>query len=184
MTFSGAPPCVAPERGFIGVFNRSYYEAVLITRVHPKLLHSEGYGRKPRDLDAFFAERLVSIQNYERHLQACGTKIVKIFLHVSPEEQRKRLLERLDDPEKTWKASLSDVAERKHFKDYWRAYEAVVRRDEHAATRPGTSFPPTTNTTRGCSPRRSWSKRWNRSISKRSRSTRSAAASSRRSAKG
>jgi polyphosphate kinase 2 (PPK2 family) len=115
----------SPERGFIGVFNRSYYEAVLITRVHPKLLHNEGYARKPKDLDAFFAERLVSIQNYERHLQACGTKVVKIFLHLSPEEQRKRLLERLDDPEKTWKASLSDVAERKRFKDYWRAYEAV-----------------------------------------------------------
>jgi PPK2 family polyphosphate:nucleotide phosphotransferase len=116
---------VAPERGLIGVFNRSYYEAVAITRVHPKLLHGEGYGRKPRDLDAFFEERLVSIKHYERHLQSCGTKIVKIFLHISPEEQRKRLLERLDDPEKVWKASLSDVMERKHFKEYWRAFETA-----------------------------------------------------------
>src|SRR5579863_10042449 len=67
----------APERGSIGVFNRSHYEAVLITRVHPELLREEGYASPPKDLDAFFAERLVSIRNFERHLHACGTRIVK-----------------------------------------------------------------------------------------------------------
>ena len=113
----------APERGMIGVFNRSYYEAALITRVHPELLREEGYSRPPEDLEAFFAERLLSIQHFERHLHACGTRIVKIFLHLSQEEQRKRLLERLDDKDKSWKATLADVEERKRFKDYWRAYE-------------------------------------------------------------
>jgi len=120
---------VTPARGLIGVFNRSYYESVLITRVHPELLREEGFDKPPPDLDAFFAERRLSIHNFERHLESCRTKIVKIFLHVSPEEQRKRLLERLDDKDKNWKAALADIEERKRIKEYWRAYE-----DAFAAT--------------------------------------------------
>ena len=118
-----------PARGIIGVFNRSYYESVLITRVHPELLREEGFDRPPADLDAFFAERRVSIHNFERHLDSCRTKIVKIFLHVSPEEQRRRLVERLDDQDKNWKLGLADIQERSRIKDYWRAYE-----DAFAAT--------------------------------------------------
>ena len=118
-----------PARGLIGVFNRSYYESALITRVHPELLREEGFDKPPSDLDAFFAERLRSIHDFERHLDSCRTKIVKIFLHVSPEEQRKRLLERVDDKDKNWKIALADIEERKRIKDYWRAYE-----DAFAAT--------------------------------------------------
>jgi PPK2 family polyphosphate:nucleotide phosphotransferase len=113
-----------PERGSMAVYNRSYYEDVLITRVHPKILgdalaeagsHSE-----------FWAERYHSIRQFERHLTANATRIVKIFLHISKDEQRKRLMARLDDPEKTWKASRSDVEERKFWKDYRHAYEHAL----------------------------------------------------------
>jgi PPK2 family polyphosphate:nucleotide phosphotransferase len=103
-----------PPRGAIAIFNRSYYEAVLIERVHPKFLASEGLA-PPSDLDAFFDARYRAIREFERHLAASDMTIVKIFLHISKHEQKKRLLARLDDPEKNWKLSPNDIAER----GYW-----------------------------------------------------------------
>ena len=114
-----------PERGAISVFNRSHYEAVLIERVHPRLLAAEGEPR-PRDLDAFFDVRFRAIRDFERHLVENGTAVVKVFLHISKGEQKKRLLERLDDTEKNWKASMADVEERGYWKDYQRAYEQAL----------------------------------------------------------
>ena len=114
-----------PERGSISIFNRSHYEAVLIERVHPRFLESEGID-KPRDLDAFFEARLAAIRAFERNLVEGQTAIVKIFLHVSKEEQKRRLLARLDDPDKNWKASMSDIEERGYWKEYRRAYEAAL----------------------------------------------------------
>ena len=114
-----------PARGTIAIFNRSYYEAVLIERVHPKFLESEGLA-PPSDLDAFFDARYRAIREFERHLAASDMTIVKIFLHISKHEQKKRLLARLDDPEKNWKLSPNDVAERGYWKHYVRAYEAAL----------------------------------------------------------
>jgi PPK2 family polyphosphate:nucleotide phosphotransferase len=114
-----------PERGAISVFNRSHYEAVLVERVHPRLLAAEGEAR-PKDLDAFFDTRFRAIRDFERHLVENGTAIVKVFLHISKAEQKKRLLERLDDPEKNWKASMADVEERGFWKDYRRVYEQAL----------------------------------------------------------
>ncbi len=112
-----------PERGIIGIFNRSYYESVLVTRVHPEVLREEGAFDARGDLDAFWGERLRSIRDLERHLHANGTRFVKIFLHLSKDEQLNRLLERLDTPDKAWKASRADAEERKYWKDYMSAYE-------------------------------------------------------------
>ena len=114
-----------PEHGAISVFNRSHYEAVLVERVHPKLLVDEGEDR-PKHLDAFFDKRCRAICEFEHHLVESGTAIVKIFLHISKAEQKKRLLERLDDREKNWKASMADVDERGYWKDYQRAYEQAL----------------------------------------------------------
>ena len=114
-----------PERGAMAIFNRSYYEAVLIERVHPRLLANEGLD-EPADADAFFDGRLRAIRDFERHLHEDGTTVVKIFLHISKDEQRKRLLARLDDEAKNWKASMSDVEERGFWKDYQRAYERAL----------------------------------------------------------
>ena len=114
-----------PERGAIAIFNRSYYEAVLIERVHPKLLANEGVDA-PSDLDAFFEGRLRVIREFEQHLTDSATKVVKIFLHISKEEQKRRLLARLDDEEKNWKASMADADERGYWKDYVRAYEEML----------------------------------------------------------
>jgi len=114
-----------PEHGSIAIFNRSYYEAVLIERVHPKLLKGEGLD-PPKDLAAFFDARMRAIREFERHLGASATRIVKIFLHISKDEQKRRLLDRLDDPEKNWKASMTDVEERGFWKDYIHAYEAML----------------------------------------------------------
>ena len=114
-----------PERGAISVFNRSHYEAVLVERVHPRLLAAEGEAA-PKDLDDYFDTRLRAIRDFERHLVENGTRIVKIFLHISKAEQMKRLLERLDDPEKNWKASMSDVEERGFWKDYQRVYAQAL----------------------------------------------------------
>jgi len=115
-----------PERGIIGVFNRSYYEPVLVTRVHPELLRAEGvletHGHKK-----LWAERLHSIRAFERHLHANGTRFVKIYLHLSKDEQLRRLLQRLDDPDKTWKASHADAVERGYWRDYMRAYEHALK---------------------------------------------------------
>ena len=115
-----------PERGKIGIFNRSYYEEVLIVRVHPKILKSEGLPHAPGGLKAVWRHRYRSIVDLERHLDLNGTRIVKFFLHLSKEEQRKRFMERIDDPDKNWKFSLADVEERKYWKQYTKAYEKCL----------------------------------------------------------
>ena len=115
-----------PERGRIGVFNRSYYEEVLITRVHPELLKSEALVDPPGDDETFWRQRYRSINNLERHLHANGTRVVKIFLHLSKEEQCKRLLARIDDPEKNWKFSANDITERGFWNKYMKAYAACL----------------------------------------------------------
>jgi len=115
-----------PERGRIGIFNRSYYEEVLIVRVHPNILHSEGLPDKLIDETAVWKDRYRSIVDLERHLHANGTRIVKFFLHLSEEEQRKRFLERIDEPEKNWKFSTADVEERKFWKHYMKAFEECI----------------------------------------------------------
>jgi len=112
-----------PERGRIGIFNRSYYEEVLIVRVHPEILHSEAI---PDDDKVIWHDRYRSIANLERHLHVNGTRIVKFYLHLSKEEQRKRFLARIDEPEKNWKFSLADIAERKFWKHYMKAYEECL----------------------------------------------------------
>ncbi len=117
--------CELPERGAIGVFNRSYYESVLIERVHPELIRAEGLDA-PRKMKAFWRERYKSIRDFERHLGVNATKVVKIFLHISKDEQRRRLLQRIETPGKSWKASTNDVAERKFWKDYQDAYEHAL----------------------------------------------------------
>ena len=115
-----------PERGRIGIFNRSYYEEVLIVRVHPEILLGEGLPDPPHDDDAVWRDRYRSIVDLERHLHANGTRIIKFFLHLSKDEQRKRFLARIDEPEKNWKFSLADVEERKFWKQYMAAYETCL----------------------------------------------------------
>ena len=118
--------CRLPERGRIGIFNRSYYEEVLVVRVHPEILRSQGLPEELRDAKDIWAQRYASIRDLEKHLHRNGTRIVKIFLHLSHEEQRKRFLERIDEPEKNWKFSTSDIHERKYWKDYMKAYEECI----------------------------------------------------------
>jgi PPK2 family polyphosphate:nucleotide phosphotransferase len=115
-----------PERGRIGIFNRSYYEEVLIVRVHPEILRSEGQLDVSLDATRIWHERYRSMTNLERHLYGNGTRIAKFFLHLSKGEQRKRFLERIDEPEKNWKFSIADVEERKFWKAYMRAYEECL----------------------------------------------------------
>ena len=115
-----------PERGRIGIFNRSYYEEVLIVRVHRELLVGEGLPDTPHDDKTLWHDRYRSIANLERHLHANGTRIVKFYLHLSKEEQRKRFLARIDEPEKNWKFSLADIEERKFWKQYMKAYEECL----------------------------------------------------------
>jgi PPK2 family polyphosphate:nucleotide phosphotransferase len=110
-----------PERGRIGIFNRSYYEEVLIVRVHSSILHSESLPDPASD-ESVWHSRFRSIVDLERHLHANGTRIVKVFLHLSKEEQRKRLLARIDEPDKNWKFSEADIAERKFWDHYMQAY--------------------------------------------------------------
>ncbi|HXP83809.1 MAG TPA: ADP-polyphosphate phosphotransferase [Bryobacteraceae bacterium] len=112
-----------PARGRIGVFNRSYYEEVLIARVHPEILSGEGIPDKLADKQSVWRGRYRSIVDLEKHLHRNGTRIIKFFLHLSKEEQRKRFLERIDEPKKNWKFSQADLAERKFWKQYTRAYE-------------------------------------------------------------
>ena len=107
-----------PERGRIGIFNRSYYEEVLIARVHPEILRSEGLPTAPVNEKAIWHDRYRSIVDLERHLHRNGTRIVKFYLHLSKEEQRKRFLQRIDEPGKNWKFSLADVEERNFWKEY------------------------------------------------------------------
>jgi PPK2 family polyphosphate:nucleotide phosphotransferase len=118
--------CRLPERGHIGIFNRSYYEEVLVVRVHPEILRSQGLSEELRHEKAIWAERYRSIVDLENHLFRNGTRTVKIFLHLSKEEQRKRFLERIDEPDKHWKFSLADIRERKYWTHYMRAYEACL----------------------------------------------------------
>ncbi len=115
-----------PERGRIGIFNRSYYEEVLIVRVHRELLLGEGLPDTPPGDEDLWHDRYRSIVNLERHLHANGTRIVKFFLHLSKEEQRKRFLERIDTPQKNWKFSATDVEERKFWPRYMAAYEECL----------------------------------------------------------
>ena len=118
--------CRLPERGRIGIFNRSYYEEVLVVRVHPEILQNEGLSEELRDEKAVWKERYRSIDNFESHLHVNGTRVVKIFLHLSQEEQRKRFLERIDKPDKNWKFSLTDIHERKYWKQYAAAFEECL----------------------------------------------------------
>jgi PPK2 family polyphosphate:nucleotide phosphotransferase len=115
-----------PERGRIGIFNRSYYEEVLIIRVHPELLGGETLAAHAQDNATFWKHRYRSIRNLERHLHLNGTRIVKIFLHLSNEEQRTRFLARIDEPDKNWKFSEDDIEERGFWDDYAKAYEQCL----------------------------------------------------------
>jgi len=115
-----------PERGRIGIFNRSYYEEVLIVRVHPEILRSQGLPDALLDKKTIWQERYRSIVDLENHLSRNGTKIIKFFLHLSKEEQRKRFLDRIDDPKKHWKFDLADIDERKYWKQYMQAYEECL----------------------------------------------------------
>jgi PPK2 family polyphosphate:nucleotide phosphotransferase len=115
-----------PERGRIGIFNRSYYEEVLIVRVHRELLEAQGLPEGTIKSKSFWKDRYRSIRELEAHLDRNGTRIVKFFLHISKEEQRKRFLARIDEPEKNWKFSRADVEERHYWKDYMKAYEACL----------------------------------------------------------
>jgi PPK2 family polyphosphate:nucleotide phosphotransferase len=118
--------CSLPQRGTIGIFNRSYYEEVLVVRVHPEILERE---RMPQLLfsDKIWQERFEDINAYESYLSRNGIVVLKFFLNVSKKEQKRRFLDRLDDPEKNWKFSASDALERQHWGEYMRAYEDMIR---------------------------------------------------------
>ena len=118
--------CRLPERGRVGIFNRSYYEEVLIVRVHPEILRGQGLPEELRDEKTIWEERYRSIVDLESHLYRNGTRTIKVFLHLSQEEQRKRFLERIDEADKNWKFSLSDIHERKYWQHYMKAYEACL----------------------------------------------------------
>ncbi|MDH3589690.1 MAG: polyphosphate kinase 2 family protein [Gammaproteobacteria bacterium] len=120
-----------PERGRIGVFNRSHYEEVLVVRVHPEYLKSQQLPNTP-PLDRLWQDRYKSIEQHERHLARNGTAIIKFWLNLSREEQRDRFLSRLNEPDKNWKFSMSDVKERGHWDDYMMAYEDAI----NATSRP------------------------------------------------
>ena len=117
--------CHLPERGHMGIFNRSYYEEVLIVRVHPEILLSQGL---PDELiqETIWDERYRSIVDLEKHLYRNGTRIIKLFLHLSKEEQRKRFLARIEEPDKNWKFNLADIEERKSWHHYRKAYEMCM----------------------------------------------------------
>ena len=115
-----------PERGRIGIFNRSYYEEVLIVRVHPEILRSEDLPGDPLEKKTVWKQRYRSIVDMDNHLTRNGTRIIKFFLHLSKEEQRQRFLDRIDEQDKNWKFSLADIAERKFWNDYMKAYAACL----------------------------------------------------------
>jgi len=115
-----------PERGRIGIFNRSYYEEVLAVRVHREFLEAQHLPAHVDD-DGIWKERFESIRQFEAHLHRNGTRVMKFFLHLSKDEQRERFLARIDDPEKNWKMNPEDVEVRKRWKDYMKAYEACLR---------------------------------------------------------
>ncbi len=112
-----------PERGRIGIFNRSYYEDVLVVRVHPELLANAGFAADAGGQKTFWTDRYRAIVDFERHLDRNNTRIIKLFLHLSKEEQRKRFLSRIDEAEKNWKFSMADVTERQFWDSYMKAYE-------------------------------------------------------------
>jgi len=118
--------CRLPARGRIGVFNRSYYEEVLVVRVHPEILRSQGIPDELAGKDTVWKGRYRSIVELEEHLHRNGTRIVKFFLHLSREEQRRRFLARIDEPDKNWKFSQADLTERKFWNQYTTAYEACL----------------------------------------------------------
>ncbi|MDQ1855351.1 MULTISPECIES: polyphosphate kinase 2 family protein [unclassified Chryseobacterium] len=116
-----------PQKGMIGIFNRSHYESVLVCKVHPEYNLSEKTWSSVKDFDAkFWENRYESIRNFEKHLSQNGTTVVKIFLHVSKDEQKKRLLDRIDEQEKNWKFSAGDLPERALFDQYMEAYETAI----------------------------------------------------------
>jgi PPK2 family polyphosphate:nucleotide phosphotransferase len=115
-----------PERGRIGIFNRSYYEEVLIVRVHPEILAAQRLPTEHQEDKNIWKHRFDSIVDMEKHLHRNGTQIIKFFLHISKDEQKKRFLERIDKPEKNWKFSSADVEERKFWKEYMHAYEECI----------------------------------------------------------
>lgn len=118
-----------PEKGKIGIFNRSHYENVLVCKVHPQYNLSEKVWKDVSDFDEkFWENRYESIQDFEKHLARNGTKIVKIFLHVSKEEQKKRFLDRINEENKNWKFSAADLKERALFDDYMKAYEEAINK--------------------------------------------------------
>ena len=118
--------CRLPERGRIGIFNRSYYEEVLVVRVHPEDLRNEGLSKQLQDDKSKWDDRYRSIVEFEKHLDRNSTRVVKVFLHLSKDEQRKRFLERIDAPDKNWKLSTADLHERKYWDHYRRAYEECL----------------------------------------------------------
>ena len=118
--------CRLPERGRIGIFNRSYYEEVLITRVHPEILLTQNLPEYSLEMKHFWRDRYRSIVEMEEHLHRNGTVILKFFLNLSKKEQEKRFLERIDDAEKNWKFSASDIKERKYWKQYMQAYQECL----------------------------------------------------------
>ncbi len=115
-----------PERGQIGIFNRSYYEEVLVVRVHPELLKAQGYASDAIAGQAIWQQRFKSITDLETHLHHNGSRVLKFFLHLSKQQQRERLLARIDQPEKNWKFCAADVTERGYWDDYMHAYEACL----------------------------------------------------------
>ena len=115
-----------PERGRIGIFNRSYYEEVLIVRVHPEILQAQAIPDELLGDKAFWQKRYESMASLEKHLHRNGTRIVKFFLHLSKEEQRRRFLKRIEDPERNWKFSADDLKERGFWKEYMQSYEAAL----------------------------------------------------------
>ena len=115
-----------PARGKIGIFNRSYYEEVLIARVHPEIVREEGVPTQSHRKGSLWHDRYRSIVDLERHLFRNGTRIVKFYLHLSKDEQRRRFLGRIDDPDKNWKFSTADVEERKFWKSYMEAYQECI----------------------------------------------------------
>ena len=118
--------CRLPQRGRIGIFNRSYYEEVLIVRVHPEILRAEGLPDELLDEKTIWRDRYRSIQDMEKHLHRNGTRVIKFFLHISKDEQRKRFLERIDNPDKNWKFNHGDIKERTLWKQYMEAYEQCL----------------------------------------------------------
>ena len=118
--------CRLPERGRIGIFNRSYYEEVLVIRVHPEFLRGQGLPDELLDMKNIWKERYRSIVDFEDHLYRNGTRTIKVFLHLSRDEQRKRFLDRIGDPDKNWKLSIEDIRERNYWKRYLSAYETCL----------------------------------------------------------